>query len=63
MKIGDYVQTPRFLGVTIKYVFEKECDAIAAGFKEPTYYDGNPEWDVLGKVLDMYHMQFAAVRK
>lgn len=48
MKIGDYVKTPRFSGVTIDKVFNSQMDALAAGYTEPTHYhkDG---WGIYGK--------------
>lgn len=61
MKIGDSVYTPRFCTVQISAIFASEAEARAAGFYEPTYYKG--EYIILGKVLDMYHMEFAAVPK
>ena len=61
MKIGDSVYTPRFCTVQIDAVFATTAEACAAGFDEPTYYKG--EYTILGKVLDMYHMKFATVRK
>lgn len=61
MKIGDYVYTPRFCTVRISAIFVSEAAARAAGFCEPTYYKGN--YIILGKVLDMYSMEFAAVPK
>lgn len=62
MKVGDQVRTPRFLNVTIKKIFENEREAWESGFNQPTYYE-DPEWDIFGKVIDIYHMEFAAVRK
>lgn len=59
MKIGDAVYTPRFCTVRINAVFATEAEARAAGFCEPTYYKG--DHIILGKSLDMYHMEFAAV--
>ena len=59
MKIGDSVYTPRFCTVRINAIFENEAEARAAGFCEPTYYEGDHV--ILGKVLDMYSMEFAAV--
>ena len=59
MKIGDFVYTPRFCTVRISAVFATEAEARAAGFCEPTYYKGNHI--ILGKSLDVYHMEFAAV--
>lgn len=61
MKIGDSVYTFRFCTVRIKAIFENEAEARAAGFCEPTYYEG--DHTILGKSLDMYHMEFAAVPK
>ena len=62
MKKGDWVNTPRFLNVEIKEVFENISQAYEAGFKEPTHYRSD-EYDVLGKSLDVYHMVFAAAKK
>ena len=64
MKPGDYVKTPRFLTVKIETVFNSYKEAEAAGYKETTHYtlkhdDG---YDVVGKQLDMYHMEFAGVK-
>ena len=61
MKIGDSVYTPRFCTVRIKAIFENEAEARDAGFCEPTYYKG--DHIILGKSLDMYHMEFAAVSR
>ena len=61
MKIGDFVYTPRFCTVRISAAFATEAEARAAGFCEPTYYKGNHI--ILGKSLDVYHMEFAAVAK
>ncbi|MBD5150355.1 MAG: hypothetical protein HDT18_08325 [Oscillibacter sp.] len=61
MKIGDSVYTPRFCTVRISAVFVNEAEARAAGFYEPTYYKG--DHIILGKALDMYSMEFAAVPK
>lgn len=59
MKIGDFVYTPRFCTVRISAVFATEAEARAAGFCEQTYYKG--DHIILGKSLDVYHMEFAAV--
>lgn len=61
MKVGDSVYTPRFCTVRISAIFASEAEARAAGFCEPTYYKGDHV--ILGKVLDMYSMEFAAVSK
>lgn len=68
IKTGMYIHTPRFLTVKIKDLYTSEAAAIAAGYQEPTHY----EWqdgqyivegvhNVLGKCLDLYTMEFAAV--
>lgn len=62
MNVGQWVQTPRFCGVRIGEVFSSEADARAAGYTEPTYYQGT-EYGVLGQSLDLYSMSFAAYRK
>ena len=62
MKKGARVETPRFCTVKIEEVFETQTEAMAAGFTEPTFYE-NPEYGILGKSLDLYHMEFAAFRK
>ena len=62
MKIGDYVNTPRFCTVRIDAIFASEAEARANGYCEPTYYRGG-DYTILGKSLDMYHMIFAAVPK
>ena len=61
MEIGDSVYTPRFCTVRIDATFPTTAEARAAGFSEPTYYKG--DYVILGKVLDMYHMEFAAIPK
>lgn len=62
MKIGDRIFTPRFCTVKIKAVFNSAEDARKHGFTETTHYK-NPEWNVVGKSVDQYHMEFAAYRK
>lgn len=62
MQAGDKVVTPRFLTVTIKEVFESRKEARERGYVEPTHYE-NDEYDILGKSLDLYHMEFAAAKK
>ena len=61
MKIGDLVYTPRFCTVRIDAIFATETEAHAAGFRQLTYYKG--DYVILGKCLDAYHMEFAAVPK
>ena len=59
IKVGDYVYTPRFCTVQISDVLESEKEARSRGYREPTYYEGNHV--ILGKVLDLNHMEFAAI--
>ena len=61
MKAGDYVYTPRFCTVKIKEIFTTVEEAHKNGYCEPTYYKG--EYTILGKSLDVYSMEFAAVPK
>ena len=62
MKVGDRVNTPRFCTVKIEEIFSSVFDALENGYTEPTYY-ADKEFVVVGKSLDMYHMEFAAYRK
>lgn len=64
MKKGDYVRTPRFLTVKLEAVYKSYEEAEKNGFTETTHYTmkNNDGYDVLGKQLDMYHMEFAAVK-
>lgn len=62
MKVNDKVCTPRFLTVTIKEVFKSMSDAYAAGYVEPTHCEQDG-YVILGKSLDLYHMEFAAAKK
>ena len=61
MKKGDWVFTPRFCTVKIEAVFDSAAAAAAAGYTEPTHYQG--EYGIAGKSIDLYHMTFAAYRK
>lgn len=68
IKIGMYIHTPRFLTVKIENLYTSEAAAIAAGYQEPTHYEWQDSQyivdgvhNVLGKSLDLYHMEFAAV--
>ena len=56
-KVGDYVNTPRFLQVRISKVFDSYEDIVRAGFTEPTHFRG--DFKVNGKSIDMYTMKFA----
>ena len=62
MKIGDRYNTPRFCTVRIKEIFASRKEANDAGYTEPTYWE-NDEYGILGKSLDMYHMEFAGYKK
>ena len=62
IRVDDLVFTPRFCTVRITRIFNSRCEAIREGFSEPTHYhkDG---YGILGKSLDLYHMEFAAVKE
>lgn len=60
MKIGDWIDTPRFCKVRIDEIFESISEARESGYKEPTHYRG--EYKILGKSIDGYHMVFAAAK-
>ena len=62
MRVGEYVDTPRFCKVEIAHIYEDERAAREDGYTEPTYYE-NPAYGVRGKSLDRYHMLFAAYKK
>ena len=59
---GDFVITPRFSKVRIWQVFNTEQEARESGYTEQSYFE-DPGFGVLGKVLDMEHIRFAAYRK
>ena len=61
MKIGESIYTPRFCTVKVTAIFAEEAEARRCGYTEPTYYKG--EYIILGRSLDLYHMEFAAVPK
>jgi len=63
MKKGDRIYTPRFCTVEIKEVYTDKHQAYKDGFKEPTYYDKEPNYEVLGKSIGENRMIFAAVCK
>lgn len=63
MKKGDMVYTPRFCTVKINEVYEDAHQAYADGYYEPTHYDKDPEYKILGKHTGTNLMVFAAVRK
>ena len=62
MKVGESYYTPRFCTVKIKEMFASRKEANAAGYTEQTYWE-NDVYGILGKSLDMYHMEFAGYRK
>ena len=62
VKVGDYVQTPRFCGVRIENVYLTDEDLRANGYTEPTHlYD--PDIIVRGKSVGVNRMVFAAAHK
>jgi hypothetical protein len=63
MKKGDKVNTPRFCTVQINEVYEDPKRAYLDGYREPTYYDKDPEYEILGAHTGENRMVFAAVRK
>lgn len=62
MKAGEKIYTPRFCTVNIEKVFESKTNAYEEGYTEPTHYHSNG-YTILGKSLDMYHMEFAGVKE
>lgn len=62
MKVGDWVQTPRFCGVRIMAILSQE-EAYDQGFTEPTHYDSDPQYSIKGKSTGLNTMIFAAVKK
>ena len=62
IKVGDWIDTPRFLKIQIDEVFESSEEAYKAGYHEPTH-TRIPGWDIEGKNTGEYSMTFAAVRK
>jgi len=62
MKIGDWIDTPRFCKVKITEVFNTRSTAMEFGFDEPTHYK-SPEYEILGKHTGINRMIFAAVKR
>lgn len=62
VKVGDYINTPRFCTVKIAEVFASEAEAHSHGYSISSYYRGD-DCTIWGKSLDLYHMRFAAVPK
>lgn len=62
MKIGEWIDTPRFCKVKIDAIYENREQAYNDGFNEPTHY--NSSWyDIYGKNTSINHMIFAAIKK
>lgn len=61
MKSGDMIYTPRFCTVRIDAILTEE-EATEQGYYEPTHYDKEPGYKVLGKHTGPNRMQFAAVK-
>lgn len=62
MELGTTIYTPRFCNVIISAIFEHPEDAVKSGYIEPTHTN-IPDWEIRGRSLDMYHMEFAAIKK
>lgn len=62
VKVGDYIDTPRFCAVLIEKVFDSEAVARQDGYHEPTHFDG-PLYRIYGKHTGINRMVFAAVKK
>lgn len=62
MKIGDYIETPRFLRVKISEIYEDNSRAVEDGFTEPTHYRDD-DYYIRGKVTSTNRMSFAAIRR
>jgi hypothetical protein len=63
MKKGDYIKTPRFLTVKIEEVFENRKESSKEGYTEPTHYDDDANYEILGKHTGTNRMIFAAIKK
>jgi hypothetical protein len=62
IKLGDKVQTPRFLTVRIAAMFENVKLAEDCGFTEPTHFR-DEEYHIRGKHIGANMMLFAAVKR
>lgn len=62
IKIGDKVQTPRFLTVRIAAIFENVELAESCGFTEPTHFR-DEEYHIRGKSIGENRMLFAAAKR
>jgi len=63
LKKGQYVSTPRFLTVKLDKVFSNQKNALNAKYTEPTHYDNNPAYGILGKHIGPNRMTFAGYKK
>ena len=62
IKLGDKVETPRFLKVRIAAMFEDVALAEGCGFSEPTHFR-DEDYHIYGKPLGNNLMLFAAVKR
>ena len=62
MKIGEWIDTPRFCKVKIEEVYEDNSKALENGFTEPTHYR-DEEYHVRGKNIGINRMIFAAIKR
>jgi len=61
MKIGDWIDTPRFCKVKIKDIFDDIDKCYQAGYIEPTHFKGYG-YEILGKHTGSNTMTFAALK-
>jgi len=62
IRVGDKVQTPRFLTVRISAMFEDTGLAEICGFTEPTHFR-DEEYHIYGKHFGENCMLFAAAKR
>ena len=64
MKIGDYIETPRFLNVKITAIYNENDNekAYNDGYSEPTHYRKN-DYYIRGKHTGLNTMVFAAIKR
>jgi hypothetical protein len=62
IKLGDTVETPRFLKVKIAAMFSSEELARESGFTEPTHFR-DEDYYIRGKSIGENRMIFAAVKR
>ena len=62
LKVGGYINTPRFLQCQIAAIFADKETAMEYGFTEPTHFNESSQVrDVLGKSTGINRMIFAVV--